>query len=253
MKPGTVRFKAYEVSVKESLDRIGAQEILSKQTGVLVKPNLTNASPHPVTTPAECCEAIIRYIRACSDADIVVAEGCGDPSLETDEIFDRLGYRDMANRCGARLIDLNNLPASKYKNRECALFPEMYLPDIMFSRFVISVPVLKAHSLASITGTLKNMMGFVPPEHYSGSGGIWKKAAFHHNMHGSIINLNRYRTPDLSVMDASIGLADYHLGGRRCDPPIGKIVSGFDPLEVDREAAELLGLNWKEIPHLAGA
>ena len=250
MKTATVEFVSYEVSVRESFDKIGAAEVLSKQSEILVKPNLTNGSPHPVTTPPDCCEAVIQYIRGCSDADIVVAEGCGDPMFETGEIFERLGYREMADRCGVRLIDLNMLPATKYENPECSVFREMYLPDIMFSKFVISVPVLKAHSLSSITGTLKNMMGFAPPKHYSGSGGIWKKAVFHHNMHRSIIELNRYKTPDLSVMDATIGLADYHLGGPRCDPPAGKIISGFDALAVDRKAAELLGLNWKEIPHL---
>jgi len=51
---------------------------------------LTNASPHPVTTPAACCEAVIESIRSCSAAEVIIAEGCGDASLETDEIFDLL-------------------------------------------------------------------------------------------------------------------------------------------------------------------
>ena len=51
-------------------------------------------------------------------------------------------------------------------------------------------------------------------------------------------------------MDASIGLADYHLGGRICDPPVNKLIAGFDPQKVDRKAAGLLGLDWRTIPHL---
>lgn len=34
-------------------------------------------------------------------------------------------------------------------------------------------------------------------------------------------------------------------------PPVKKIIAGFTPLEVDRQAAKLLGLDWKRIPHLA--
>ena len=67
---------------------------------------------------------------------------------------------------------------------------------------------------------------------------------------GPIVDLNRYRTPDLSLMDASVGMPDYHLGGAHCDPPVGKLVAGYDPLEVDRQSAELLGLRWRRIAHL---
>ncbi|MFC1592325.1 DUF362 domain-containing protein, partial [Thermodesulfobacteriota bacterium] len=59
------------------------------------------------------------------------------------------------------------------------------------------------------------------------------------------------RTPDLSLMDATIGLAEYHLGGRRCEPPVNMLLAGDDPVAVDRKAAELLGLDWHRIPHLA--
>jgi uncharacterized protein (DUF362 family) len=69
-------------------------------------------------------------------------------------------------------------------------------------------------------------------------------------MHQSIVDLNRYRAPDLSLMDATIGMPDFHLGGRHCDPPVGKLLAGFDPLTVDRRSAELLGLDWRKIAHL---
>jgi len=251
MSLATVDFSTYHESISLTLDKIGAKEALARQSAILIKPNLTNASRHPVTTSVECCEAVVEYVRSCSRADIIIAEGPGDPSLETEEIFDLLGYRRMAVREGIPLVDLNAAPLKKLKNKDCSVFPEMYLPEIAFTHFIISVPVLKAHSLATMTGTLKNMMGFAPPEYYSGKFGVWKKAAFHENMHQAIIDLNRYRRADLSLMDATIGLADHHLGGPRCNPPINKIIAGFNPLEVDRAAATILGLDWKRIPHLA--
>jgi uncharacterized protein (DUF362 family) len=247
----TIDFSSYHESVPLALDKIGAKETLARQRAILIKPNLTNASRHPVTTSVECCEAVVEYVRSCSKADIVVAEGAGDPSLETDQIFDLLGYRRMATRQGIPLVDLNTAPLRKLENKNCFVFPEMYLPEIAFTHFIISIPILKAHSLATMTGTLKNMMGFAPPKYYSGRFGVWKKAVFHGNMQRSIVDLNRYRSADLSLMDATVGLADYHLGGRLCDPPVNKLIAGFSPLEVDRAAATLLGLHWKRIPHLA--
>jgi len=251
MRFSIVDFYSYHESICAALDAINAREALAKQTEILLKPNLINASPHPVTTPAACCEAVIQYIRSCSAASIVIAEGCGDAGLETDEIFDLLGYRDLAERSGIDLVDLNTASLQKLENKNCSFFSEIYLPEIALTHFVISVPVLKAHSIAQITGTLKNMVGLAPPEHYAGRLGGWKKSIFHRNMQQSIIDLNRYRSPDLSVMDASVGLADFHLGGRHCSPPVKKIIAGFDPLQVDRQAAELLGLDWRRIRHLA--
>lgn len=55
---------------------------------------------------------------------------------------------------------------------------EMYLPQLIETHFIISVPVLKAHSLAEITGSMKNMMGLLPPKHYKGKYGIWNKSIF---------------------------------------------------------------------------
>ena len=246
----TVDFQSYNTSVAQACDLLDAPSILSQQSAILIKPNLVNDSPHPVTTSPDCCKAVIQYLRKCTQAEIVIAEGAGDPSLETHEIFKRLGYTELATQYNVELIDLNTAPVKHLKNATCPAFPEIYLPEIAFTHFIISLPVLKAHSLATITGTLKNMLGFAPPKYYAGHFGTWKKAVFHKEMQQAILDLNTYRTPDLSIMDASIGLADYHLGGRRCSPPISKILAGFNPVEVDREAATFLGFNWREIGHL---
>lgn len=248
----TVDFRSYKNSVAEVMDRIGIRDILAKQTSILIKPNLINDSPHPVTTPAACCEAIVEYIRTCSHAEVVIAEGCGQNNLETYQVFERLGYGRLSESLGVALIDLNTAPLAELSNKACTVFPKMMLPKILFSHFLISVPVLKAHSFSIITGTLKNMMGAAPPEYYAGRYGSWKKAAFHSDMHRAITELNLYRTPDLSLMDATIGLSEYHLGGRRCTPPINKLIAGYDPIRVDREAARLLRINWRTIDHLCG-
>ncbi len=251
MTMASVVFRSYAASVPEVLEKIGASAVLQRQSGIVIKPNLINTDPHPVTTPSACCEALIEYIRAFSSAEIVIAEGCGDAVCETPEVFRALGYDRLAERTGVRLVDLNTAPLQRVRNTGCENFPEMLLPEIVFSHYLISVPVLKAHSLAEMTGTCKNMMGILPPEHYGGHPGSWKKARFHRRLHASIRELISYRPPDLSLMDATIGLAHYHLGGPPCKPPVNRLLAGFDPLALDRQAARLLGLDWRQVPHLA--
>jgi len=244
-------FTSFHDSISRVLDDLDFQTVVGKQAKILIKPNCINSSPPPVTTPVECCEAIIRCIRDASlDAHIVVGEGCGDSGRETFEVFCDLGYDRLARQYDVELVDLNIEPLVALSRDDCRIFPEIYLPEVLFDHYVISVPVLKAHTLASLTGTIKNMMGAAPPEYYGGHGGGWKKAFFHNNMQESIIELNRYRTADLSIVDGSVGLAQSHLGGPACDPPVNKIFGGYDAVRVDQACAEFLGLRGEKIAHI---
>ncbi len=242
--------KDLDSTVSKILDGIGADEILKEQDKVLLKPNLVTDAPHPVTTSPRFCEAVLKYIRKVSDAEIAIAEGTGEPGKSTMEMFHELGFSYLSKDYGITFVDLNEEPSVEYSNPDCRHFPEMHLPEIAFTHFIVSLPVLKRHSLARFTGSLKNMMGFAPPHYYSGSHGYWKKSVFHRALHRSITDLNRYRSPDLTIMDATVGMAQFHLGGPCCDPPVGKIVAGFDAKGVDRKAAEFLDLDWKHIEHL---
>lgn len=243
-------FNDYASTVSRCLAVVGADRVIAGDTPVMLKPNLINASPHPVTTPPAFCEAVIAFIRRHTDAPVVIAEGCGDAGLETPDVFDRLGYVDLAKKTGAALLDLNTAPLVYRKDPDCRVLPEIWLPGAVFDHILISLPVLKAHSLCALTGSMKNMMGLLPPRHYAGRHGSWKKAAVHHRLDEAIVDLNRYRSPDLTVMDATIGLAAFHLGGPACQPPVNRILAGSDAAELDREAAGLIGIDWRTVGHL---
>lgn len=240
---------SYERTIPEIFDRIGASDIFTAYDRILLKPNLVTASAFPVTTSPACCREVIKYIQCCSHAHIIIAEGCGDASYETGQVFTHLGYDRLAAEFDIELVDLNTARLVKVTKPENTIFPSMFLPELVFETYLFSLPVLKAHSLAGITGTLKNMMGLAPPQYYSG-GGAWKKAAFHREIQQAIVELNRFRTPDLTLLDASVGLSEYHLGGPVCTPPAGKLIVSDDPQQADQCAAGLLGLNPADIYHL---
>lgn len=244
------KFESYETTVRRCMAVAGADSLFDKRRPVMLKPNLVNASPHPVTASPRFCEAVIQSIRAYTDAPIVIAEGCGDACLDTHEVFGRLGFDALAQRCDVALMDLNTAPLVRLTDAGCRIFPEMWLPKAVFEYVLISLPVLKAHSLCRFTGSMKNMMGMAPPRHYAGRCGTWKKAAFHQHLDDAIVELNRYRKPDFTIMDATVGLADYHLGGACCQPLVNRLLAGLDAKAVDREAAGMLGLDWQNIDHL---
>jgi len=249
MKVSIQEYSGYQETLTRCLDEIQAWKAFKRRRLIWIKPNLINASPFPVTSDPEMVRALIEYIRQHSKARIIIAEGCGDAGLDTSEIFERLGYTDLARECRVDLADLNIEPLKRLRNPSCEVFPEIYLPRRIFSGMLISVPVLKRHSLAEATLAMKNMLGLAPPSYYQ-QGGSWKKSFFHGRIHRSIFELNLYRSPDLSIIDARVGMAEYHLGGPTCSPPVGKMVAGFDPVAVDAAGAELLGLSWKNVGHI---
>lgn len=242
-------FISYEETIPALLTSIGAPDVLRNQRRILIKPNLVNESPPPVTLPVEACAALVRACRQGSRGEIIIAEGTGEKHLTTGEVFAIHGYDRLAKEEGIELVDLNEAELIELRDERNKVFPTFMMPRLVMESFVLSAAVLKAHSLAAVTLSMKNMIGVAPPAYYQ-KGGHWKKSAFHHKMQSSVFELNRYRKPDLAFIDATVGLADYHLGGPTCDPPPNKLLAGFDPVAVDAAGSEILGFPWQQVGHI---
>jgi uncharacterized protein (DUF362 family) len=246
----TTSFTSWQKSVPFLLDTACLADRLTTEKRVLLKPNLVEPQKPPITTPVGLIIALADYIRGKHPhLEIIIGEGCGSLTKSTMQVFDALGYNKLNGIC---LLDLNEAPLVHRQNSECSRFPEMYLPEIVFDSFLISVPVLKAHSLAGVTLTMKNMMGLAPPAHYQ-QGGSWKKASFHHRIQEAVFDLNRYRTPDFTLLDATIGMQEAHLWGPTCNPPPNRLAAGYDPVAIDAYGCSLLGIDWNSVGHLRRA
>ncbi|MCI5148397.1 MAG: DUF362 domain-containing protein, partial [Candidatus Electrothrix sp. MAN1_4] len=81
-------------------------------------------------------------------------------------------------------------------------------------------------------------------------GAGWKKAAFHNQIHHAVADLNRYCCLDFTILDATVGMAEAHLWGPSCDPPVNKLAAGFDPVAIDSYGAGLLRKDWRKIDHI---
>ncbi|MCW5202029.1 DUF362 domain-containing protein [Desulfobulbus sp. US1] len=246
----TTSFLSWQESLPPLLDKAGLTKHIPASKTILIKPNLVETLRPPITTPVALVRCIVDYLQKHLDNAIVIGEGCGALDYDTHRCFTELGYTKMARETGVELIDLNEAPCQRHSLPQCKRWPEFYLPEIATDSFLLSVPMLKAHTLAGVTLTMKNMMGLAPPNHYHQGGG-WKKAAFHTRVHEAIADLNRYRSPDFTILDATVGMAEAHLWGPTCDPQINKLVAGFDPVAIDSYGAALLGKDWQQIGHIA--
>lgn len=218
---------------------------------ILIKPNLVEAIAPPVTTPVALIGELVNYLQQeLPEKKIIIGEGTGAKAYDTHYCFETLGYTELAREKDIELIDLNHEEFIEKSNPACSRWPVMHLPKLLDEVFLLSVPVLKVHTLADVTLTMKNMMGCPPPVHYQ-KGGYWKKSSFHHDIQRAVFDLNCYRTPDYTLLDATVGMAESHLGGAHCDPPVHLLAAAKDPVAIDAFGAGLLGQDWQSIGHIA--
>jgi uncharacterized protein (DUF362 family) len=239
-----VKFVDYKSSIAKALDLIGAGARLPQEGLIIIKPNLTNSSPPPVTTSVAAAEAVYNYCKLHTKVQIIIGEGCG--SGRTPEVFTALGYTDLARNYGIKLVDFNQAETVVLKNDNALQLKQFHIPTIVPEAFVISLPVLKDHSFTKTTITMKNMFGIAPGRFYAGS---WNKSKLHSpSADKSVVDVCLYKKPDLSVVDATVALKGMHLAGKQ--KTLDLILAGFDPVAVDALGSKLLGHNPKRLEYL---
>jgi uncharacterized protein (DUF362 family) len=242
-----VKFVEYAASIFRALDLIGAPGLLPKDGLIVIKPNLTNTSPPPVTTPIQAAMAVHAYCSLYSKAKVSIGEGSGSGS--TADAFDALGYTRFAESVGVDLLDFNREKTVIVCRSGVFHLKEFHIPEVVRDAFVISLPVLKDHTFTVTTISMKNMFGIAPAPFYGGS---WNKSRLHTpSTHRSVVDVNLYKKPDLCVVDAAVALSGSHLAG--APRPLGFILAGADPVAVDAVGSELLGHDPRTIEYLVRA
>jgi len=208
---------------------------------IVIKPNLITAEPPPTTTPVDTVEALVKYFVE-KRYEVIVAEGSGWG--ETPEIFEKLGYMKLAEKYGIELVDLNNDEFELVRNPNALFLKEFEFPLTLKDAFIISVPILKEHSITTVTLSLKNMLGATLGE----KGRVSRKGRFHKSLDKSIVDINMYIRPDLAVIDgrtAGIG------GELRARPKkLGIMIFSQDLVAADAVGAKFLGKDPTKISYL---
>lgn len=224
-----------EIMVENGLN---ALEINPYKEKVVIKPNLIINRPYPVTTSPKTVECIANYFKG-KAKEIFIAEGSGMCRGGTNKAFLDLGYSELAEKSGIKLVDLNEDDYELRKNPAALKLKEFKFPLTLKNSFLISAAVLKRHSMAKVTLSLKNMMGASIGR---------RKARFHLlGITKSIVDINLYEKPDLALIDG-IESSSRELGGEVTRYDL--MIFSEDPVAADAVGANILGLNPLSVPHL---
>jgi len=220
-------------ALRESLDLIGGLGAFIKRSGrVLIKPNLLSAR-----RPEEAVDTHPAFVK---EVALLVKETGGLPAIgdspgsfftikSIDEVYEKSGVKRVAQETGAELVRFDRM-------RYIGGYPVAEALDKY--DLVINLPKLKTHTLAVLTGAVKNTFGFVP--------GLSKvqchKRAPHINEFSKILaDIFSITKPGLSIMDGIIGMdGDGPAAGRV--RKFGLILASPDAVSLDAVFSYIAGL-----------
>ncbi|MEK6899322.1 MAG: DUF362 domain-containing protein [Nanoarchaeota archaeon] len=226
-----IKFKSYDETVPALLRVIKLDEELKKHDKIVLKPNLHSNSEH--FTPTDFVEQVVRFCVQHKNpgAEIVIAEG--SDGHDTLDLFEERGYRVIAEKYGVGLVDLNRTDVEVVSDSDFLIKDSVMYPRVMKNSFVISLPLLKKHDSFGLTGSLYNLLGVYPGSHYRG---------FFSRNKNKLVGPVKYQIHDIvKAKMPGLSLVDAH--------EQGYILAGH-PLETDKQAAKILGLDWRSVGHL---
>lgn len=229
----SIRFKSYEETIPTLLRITKFENELKKHAVIVLKPSLKSLNDK-TNTPSAFTEAVLKYCleHKVPEAQVFIAEG--SDGVDTREVFEAEGYNKLSETYSVGLIDLNTAETSSVRDGEFLKFQEIQYPKLLENSLIVSLPKLSPDDETEIAGSLANMLGAFPAKHYKGFFASNKSKIRKEPIKYAIHDILRCKMPQTAIIDAS---------------EQGSILIGA-PIEIDKQAARLLGKEWKSVQHL---
>ena len=253
MKKSIVSIVKYEEpleSVRKVIELSKLFDDLPSDAKLFIKPNIVywSSAPHPkwgVITTSRVMEDVVTLLNEHGIEDITIGEGFRDNEAAKDA-FKKLGYNDLKERFGVKLINTNDKPYEKI-DMGCE-FLVNFASDPLKADYLISLPVLKTHSQAVVSLGMKNLKGFI---------NVASRKKFHSadpikNLHYNVAKLPNNIPPCLTLIDGIYTLERGPTMDGKAHKS-GVLIASKDILSADIVGAKILGIEPSDVPHLVQA
>jgi len=212
---------------------------LSGEKTILIKPNYLNAK-HPstgVTTDSQVIEGVVKFLKMRKIENLVIGEGSG--FADTFEAFRVAGVDKVAERWKVKLVDLNKDECVEVQPPNPLSLKKVRVAKTALEGTIISIPKLKPHRIATVTLSLKNMMG-----------ALASKGTMHRgvSLSENIADLASVLRPSVAVIDGIIAGEGHENSGNTVE--MNLVIAGTDPVAVDAVGAAVMGIEPTEVKHL---
>lgn len=223
--------------IREVLDLLGGIEsFCSKNSTVLVKPNISSPDGFECTNPS------VTWAVAKTFSEYGCKVLIGDDSVipvKEDFAYTEYGLYEIAEKANAQVVSLRHGPHTKVKVPGDGFFPEIEVSRIAIEAdLVVSVATMKSTNITTVTLGLKNMKGLVKPS--------WKRKFHCEGLNQGIADLNAIVKQGLTIIDATFGK---DTSARVCYP-VGLLIAGKDSVATDAVCARIMGFDPEKIEHI---
>lgn len=158
--------KNYLELIQKGLEFIGFGNLVSKDSRVFIKPNLTfpNYRPGVMTSPQAVEAAILAILQYTPHIVIGDADSGGYNPFSMDEVYRETGLEQFADKYGVKVVNLSKgarrTISFSYENKDFVLAMPRLLTEE--TDLLVTMPVPKVHANTGVSLTFKNQWGCIP-------------------------------------------------------------------------------------------
>ncbi|HHV81061.1 MAG TPA: DUF362 domain-containing protein [bacterium] len=193
-----VKESSIRESVRKAISMAGDLDFIKPGDTVLVKPNVNSDDPYPGTTNPEVIRELVSMCYEKGAKKVIIADRSGVSWQNTLRNMEKTGIAQAGRSVGADVLALDNEEWIMVKPEKTKYWVNGFrIPKIVTEvDHLINVAVVKTHSIADFSMSLKNFVGFIHMSdrmfmHSSG------------NLKEMIAELNLAFNPKLNILDAS--------------------------------------------------
>lgn len=217
---------------------------LPPRAKVMIKVNLCLVKGYETGTTVDpfVAKYLAEWLLQEYNPEIIYIGEADATELDADIAFKVLGWEaKFSDMPKVELINLAKDECINVKLEGGLFFKELAMSrKYMEADFLISLAKLKTNSMTGITCILKNQFGITPVKY---------KAQYHEHLNEAIYDLNRFKPPDLCLVDGIIAMeGEGPVAG--IPKPTGLLIVGNDPVAADHACARIMGMSLRKIRHL---
>lgn len=150
--------------VQKAVALAGGLGFIKRGSTVLIKPNFNTGDPHPASINPEVIRAVIRLVKNQDPYKILIGDRSSFWS-DTLKCMKQNGVYEVAEQEGVELYPFDNAEWVRVNPAKAKAWPKGFtVPKILNEvDYVISMPVIKTHSIATFTMAIKNWVGILEP------------------------------------------------------------------------------------------
>ena len=257
------------IAVEKAIDLLGGIGNVTKdKERIMLKPNLVAEGP-AFTTKPDVIKTLAQLMKK-AGKEVLIGEGSAAASgfnVKDGEVcrtkkreildnmqqfvFDRLGYTEIGRSMGIPLINLHSGEMAEVEVPNGFVFDKISLHRSLTDiDLLCSVPMMKTHTLATVTLAMKNLIGLYPGTVYYSVRGLVHDLTAEVEPSGTaaaIVDMVRANKLGLVVVDGSMAMeGDGPTEGTLVKMDL--IIAGTNPLATDMVTASIMGFEPTEIP-----